>query len=337
MSKILVTGGMGYIGSHTVVNLIENNYEVIIIDNLSRSGIETLDGIEKTTGIRPVFHQVDLRDKDALERIFEKENNISGVIHFAAFKYVDESVEEPLLYYRNNVVGQLNLLELVKKFKIQNFVFSSSCSVYGNIDTLPVSETTTLNPPQSPYASTKVIGEMLLEEAKLELNIRILSLRYFNPVGAHIDGHIGESPTITPNNVVPRITGVAKGKFEKIMVFGHELPTRDGSCVRDYIHVMDLAEAHTLAIQNLESRTDIHTHDIVNLGSGEGVTVLELIDAFERSTGVSVKKELAPPRLGDVIAVYSDNRKAKELLNWSPKRSIEDMMVSAWNWDKKLP
>ena len=337
MSKILVTGGMGYIGSHTVVNLIANNYEVIIIDNLSRSGIETLDGIEKTTGIRPVFHQVDLCEKDALELIFEKEKNISGVIHFAAFKYVDESVEEPLLYYRNNVVGQLNLLELVKKFKIQNFVFSSSCSVYGNIENLPVSETTTLNPPQSPYASTKVIGEMLLEEAKLELDIRILSLRYFNPVGAHKDGFIGESPAIIPNNIVPRITGVAKGKFEKIMVFGHELPTRDGSCIRDYIHVMDLAEAHTLAIKNLESRTDIHTHDIVNLGSGEGVTVLELIDAFEKSTGVHIKKELAAPRLGDVIAVYSDNRKAKQLLNWSPKRSIEDMMVSAWNWDKRLP
>lgn len=335
MKKVLVTGGTGYIGSHTVVDLLENEYNVVIVDNLSRSKEEVIDGIEKTTGKKPSFHKVDLCDKSSLEKVFQEEENIEGVIHFAAYKYVDESVREPLLYYRNNVEGLLNLLELVKKYQIKNFVFSSSCSVYGNIDSLPVSETTKLNPAQSPYASTKVIGEIMIEEVKLEIPANFMSLRYFNPVGAHTAGFIGESPSVIPNNLVPRITGTAIGKFEKLMIFGNQLPTRDGSCIRDYIHVMDVAEAHTAALKYLGKLKTSNTHEIVNVGAGEGVSVLELIAAFEKTTGIMLNKEIAPPREGDVIAVYSDTTKSSQMLNWKTKKTIEDMMVTAWEWEKK--
>ncbi len=335
MSKIIVTGGMGYIGSHTVVDLIENGFNPIIIDDLSRSNDTVLDGIQKITGILPKFYKVNLCDKNALEEVFKQEKNIVGVIHFAAYKYVDESVREPLLYYRNNIDGLLNILEIVKVYNIPNFVFSSSCSVYGNIDTLPVSEITKLNPAQSPYASTKVVGEMILEEVKLEIPSKFISLRYFNPVGAHKSSLIGESPAVIPNNLVPRITGTAIGKYEKLMVFGHQLATRDGSCIRDYIHVMDLAAAHTAAISYLQSSTETHSHEIINIGSGEGVSVLELVDAFEKATGIVIKKELVDPRPGDVVAVYSDNSKANKILKWFPKNTIVDMMTSAWNWELK--
>lgn len=335
MYKILVTGGMGYIGSHTVVNLIENGFEPIIIDDLSRSTDKVLIGIEKITGKKPKLYQVNLCDKSALETIFKSEENIKGIVHFAAFKYVDESVSNPLLYYRNNIGGMINLLELVKEYKIENFVFSSSCSVYGNIEHLPVSESTKLNASQSPYASTKVIGEMMLEEVKLEVSAKFISLRYFNPVGAHMSAEIGEMPTVIPNNIVPRITGTANGKFEKLMVFGYDLPTRDGSCIRDYIHVEDLADAHTAALNFLINQSELHTHEIINLGSGEGVSVLELISNFEKVSGIKVNKELAPPRPGDIIAVYSDNTKANKLLNWYPKKTKEDMMKSAWDWELK--
>ena len=334
MKKVLVTGGTGYIGSHTVVDLLENGYEVIILDNLSRSKKEVIQGIEKTTGKSPKFYQVDLCDQNSLAKVFQEEKNIDGIIHFAAYKYVDESVREPLLYYRNNVEGLLNLLECTKQYHVKNFVFSSSCSVYGNIDSLPVSESTKLNAAQSPYASTKVIGEMMLEEVKLEIPSKFISLRYFNPVGAHTAGFIGENPAVTPSNLVPRITGTAIGKFEKLMIFGHQLPTRDGSCIRDYIHVMDVAEAHTAALQYLSKLQTTNTHEIINVGSGDGVSVLELVAAFEKVTGIEVKKEIAPPREGDVIAVYSDTKKSAELLNWKTKRTIEEMMLTAWNWEK---
>jgi UDP-glucose 4-epimerase len=334
MKKVLVTGGTGYIGSHTVVDLLENSYEVIIIDNLSRSKREVIQGIEKTTGKLPRFYPVDLCDKTALEEVFQKEGTIDGIIHFAAYKYVDESVKEPLIYYRNNVEGLINLLELVKKYQVKNFVFSSSCSVYGNIESLPVSETTKLNAAQSPYASTKVIGEMMLEDVKLEIPANFISLRYFNPVGAHTAGFIGENPSVVPNNLVPRITGTAIGKFEKLMIFGTQLPTRDGSCIRDYIHVMDVAEAHTAALKYLSALPSLHTHEIINIGSGKGVTVLELIAAFEKVTGIQLKKEIASPREGDVIAVYSDTAKSTKLLNWTVEKSIEDMMQTAWNWEE---
>lgn len=334
MKKVLVTGGTGYIGSHTVVDLLENGYDAVIIDNLSRSKIEVIDGIEKTTGIRPAFYAIDLCDNSALEKVFKEEGKIDGIIHFAAYKYVGESVSQPLMYYRNNVEGLLNLLDMVKKHEIKNFVFSSSCSVYGNIDSLPVSETTKLNPAQSPYASTKVVGEMLLEDTKIEIPANFVSLRYFNPVGAHTAGFIGENPAVTPSNLVPRITGTAIGKFDKLMIFGNQLPTRDGSCIRDYIHVMDVAEAHTAALKYLSQLNHLHSHEIINVGSGSGVTVLELITAFEKVTGIEIPKEITAPREGDVIAVYSDTNKSTELLNWKTKKTIEDMMLTAWNWEK---
>jgi UDP-glucose 4-epimerase len=334
MKKVLVTGGTGYIGSHTVVDLLENGYDAVIIDNLSRSKIEVIDGIEKTTGKRPSFYEVDLCDKSALEEVFKLEGQIDGIIHFAAYKYVGESVAQPLMYYRNNVEGLLNLLDMAKLYKVKNFVFSSSCSVYGNIDSLPVSETTKLNPAQSPYASTKVVGEMLLEDAKIEIPANFISLRYFNPVGAHTAGFIGENPAVTPSNLVPRITGTAAGKFEKLMIFGNQLPTRDGSCIRDYIHVMDVAEAHTAALKYLSKLNHLHSHEIINVGSGSGVTVLELIAAFEKVTGIKIPKEITAPREGDVIAVYSDTNKSTKLLNWKTRKTIEDMMLTAWHWEK---
>lgn len=335
MAKIIVTGGMGYIGSHTVVDLIESGYDVVIIDDLSRSSDEVLKGIQQITNQVPRFHPINICDSKLLDEVFQKEGTIDGIIHFAAYKYVDESVKNPLRYYRNNIVGLLNLLEMTEKYHVPNFVFSSSCSVYGNIDSLPVSENTSLNPAMSPYATTKVIGERMLEESKIQIPSRFISLRYFNPVGAHSSGYIGESPAVIPNNLVPRITGTAIGKYPLLKVFGYELPTRDGSCIRDYIHVMDLAGAHTAALKYLQNQTKVHTHDIVNLGSGEGVTVLELITAFEKATGITVSKELTSPREGDVVAVYSDNTKANQLLHWSPKRTIEDMMTSAWVWEQK--
>lgn len=335
MNKIIVTGGMGYIGSHTAVDLILNGFEVVIVDSLATAGDQALDGIEKITGVRPKFYKVDICNESELEEVFEKEGKIDGVIHFAAYKYVDESVREPLKYYENNVSGQIVLLKVVKKYSVDNFVFSSSCSVYGNIDTLPVSESTPKNPAQSPYAQTKVIGEIIIEEVKNEIPTKFISLRYFNPVGAHESTFIGESPTVVPNNLVPRITGTALGKFQKLIVFGYQLPTRDGSCIRDYIHVMDLAEAHTAALKYLQSQAKRHTHEIINLGSGDGVSVLELIAEFEKISGTIVPKELSDPRPGDVVAVYSDNSKAERILGWKPKRTIKDMMITAWNWDKK--
>ena len=311
MPKILVTGGMGYIGSHTVVDLIQNGYDVIIVDDLSRSTDLALEGIYKITNVRPKLFKVNICDVKSLEEVFLSEKNIEGIIHFAAFKYVEESVLKPLLYYRNNLDGLLNILEMTKKFNIPNFVFSSSCSVYGNIDSLPVSESTPLNPTMSPYATTKIIGEKMIEESKEEIGSKFISLRYFNPVGAHMTGHIGESPAVVPSNIVPRITGVAIGRFDKLKIFGHQLPTRDGTCIRDYIHVEDLAAAHTAALKYLQSESKKGIHEIINLGSGEGVSVLELVHAFERSTGIELNKELTEPRDGDVIAVYSGQYKGE--------------------------
>lgn len=334
MGKILVTGGMGYIGSHTVSDLIDKGYETIILDNLKNSDTSVLEGIENTTGVRPLFYEVDIRDYAKMKVVFE-ENVISGVIHFAASKYVDESVEIPLYYMDNNVGGMINLLKLVKEYKVKNFVFSSSCSVYGDIDELPVSEATPLKPSASPYALTKVMGEQMLENMKTEFEANFMSLRYFNPVGAHEKGFLGESPKVVPLNLLPRITGTALGKYDVLKVFGNDLDTRDGSCIRDYIHVVDIAEAHTMALKKMEQMNSFHHHHIVNLGSGNGVTVLELIDAFKKYTGQELKVELCDPRPGDVVAVYADNSYAKELLGWIPRMNIENMMTTSWEWDKK--
>lgn len=333
MKKILVTGGTGYIGSHTAIDLISNGFEVVILDNLSRSEAATIDRIEAITGVRPKFYGIDLCDKSELIAFFEKEKNIDGIIHFAAYKYVDESVKNPILYFRNNNDSLLNLLECLDTFSIKNFVFSSSCSVYGNINQLPVNEDTPLNKAESPYARTKQMGEMMIEDVSINSAAQFISLRYFNPVGAHESAKIGESPSVIPNNLVPRITGTASGKFEKLSVFGTELPTRDGSCIRDYIHVMDLAEAHTAALKLLLEGKSTKKHDIINIGSGNGVSVLEAIQAFEKVSNQKLNVVYAPSREGDVVAIFSDCTKSKEVLNWKAKRSIEEMMLSAWNWE----
>jgi UDP-glucose 4-epimerase len=333
MKKILVTGGTGYIGSHTAIDLIQNGFEVVLLDNLSRSDISTIDRIEAITGKRPSFYEINLCDKEQTRSFFEQEKNIDGIIHFAAYKYVDESVKNPILYFRNNNDSLLNLLEFIEIYQIKNFVFSSSCSVYGNINQLPVNEDTPLNKAESPYARTKQMGEMMIEDVSQISAAQFISLRYFNPVGAHESAKIGESPSVVPNNLVPRITGTASGKFEKLRVFGTDLPTRDGSCIRDYIHVMDLAEAHTAALKVLLEGKSNKKHDIINIGSGNGVSVLEAIAAFEKVSQQKLNVEYAPPREGDVVAIYSDCTKSKEVLNWHAKRSIEDMMLTAWNWE----
>jgi UDP-glucose 4-epimerase len=332
MKKILVTGGTGYIGSHTAIDLISNEFEVIILDNLSRSEATAIDRIEDITGVRPKFYEINLCDKEQTRSFFEQEKNIDGIIHFAAYKYVDESVKNPILYFRNNNDSLLNLLECIDTFSIKNFVFSSSCSVYGNINQLPVNEETPLNKAESPYARTKQMGEMMIEDISQISAAQFISLRYFNPVGAHESAKIGESPSVIPNNLVPRITGTASGKFEKLSVFGTELPTRDGSCIRDYIHVMDLAEGHLAAIEWIESNRGCH---YFNLGSGTSHSVLELVSEFEKVSGKVIPRQVVSRREGDLPNYYAQADKAFRLLNWKTSRSLSDMCESTWRWEKQ--
>jgi UDP-glucose 4-epimerase len=335
--KILVTGGSGYIGSHTIVDLIDNGFEVVCIDNFLRSTPKALAGIKAITGKEVKNYAIDLCDSAAVQKVFAEEKNIQGIIHFAALKTVPESVANPLLYFKNNIESLLNLLEAVQQYQIPYFVFSSSCSVYGNPDTLPVTEATPMKEAESPYARTKQIGEYMLQDfAKANSNIQLVALRYFNPVGAHTSTHIGEFSTEKPENLVPIITQTAIGKRGKMFVHGHDYPTRDGSCVRDYIHVMDIANAHTKAVQYLAEKRNATNYEIFNLGTGEGVTVVEAIKAFEQVSGKTLDYELGPRRAGDVIAVYADNAKAKTLLGWNPKFNINDMMKTAWEWELKL-
>ena len=335
VKRIIVTGGCGYIGSHTVVDLLNHGMEVIIIDDNSRSNESVIQAITEITKKTPIFYKIDLKNKIALNAVFQKEKNIDGIIHFAAYKYVDESVKMPLWYYENNIVSLLNILEKVEEYNIPNFVFSSSCSVYGNISSLPVSEDTILNPCLSPYASTKKMGEEIIEDCSKNNSCKFISLRYFNPVGAHESALIGESPTNIPNNLLPRITGTALGKFDSFKIYGTDYPTRDGTCIRDYIHVMDIAEAHTKALL-FSSNSNFKNYEIINLGSENGITVREMIQAFEKMSGITLNIVEAPRRDGDVIAVYADNNKAKKLLDWQPRRDIQTIMESAWRWDKKM-
>ncbi|MCL4128860.1 UNVERIFIED_CONTAM: hypothetical protein GTU68_007645 [Idotea baltica] len=332
MSKILVTGGAGYIGSHTIVDLLEAGFEVVSIDNYVNSAPATYEKIKRISNIDVRHYDVDLCDLHKLETVFS-ENNFEAIIHFAALKSVGESVEQPLLYYQNNLGGLLNLLQLQAKYDVQNLIFSSSCSVYGNADRLPVTEETPLKEAESPYARTKQIGEEIIQDfLKVNLGHRAVLLRYFNPAGAHVSGLMGESPHNVANNLVPVITETGIGKREQLSVFGSDYPTRDGTCVRDYIHIMDLANAHTRAVKYLsENATNPTT--IINLGSGTGSTVLEAIHSFEKASNASLNYELTDRRPGDVIAVYADYGKAKKLLGWQPKRSIDDIMESAWKWE----
>jgi len=335
MAKILVTGGCGYIGSHTIVDLIENGYDVISVDNNSRSNPNILKGVELITEKRIKNYKVDLCNFDDTFAIFQ-ENDIKGIIHFAAYKSVGESVEQPLMYFENNLNSLVNLLKCVQEFKTPYFVFSSSCTVYGNPDKVPVTETTPPKPATSPYGYTKQMSEQIINEFSKSSDTQSILLRYFNPVGAHPSAIIGEMPVGKPQNLVPAITQTAIGRLKKMYVHGNDYPTRDGSCVRDYIHVCDLAHAHTLAIKYLEEGKNTGLCEVFNLGSGEGITVLEAIHAFEKVSGVKLNYEIGPRRSGDVVAIYANYDLAKKLLGWEPKYSLDEMMTTAWKWEQRL-
>ncbi|PSL22803.1 UDP-glucose 4-epimerase GalE [Chitinophaga ginsengisoli] len=334
--KVLVTGGCGYIGAHTIVDLINNGFDVVSVDSNIRSSTQLLDGIEKITGKKIRNYKVDLCNLEDTHAVFHENRDIVGVIHFAALKTVPESVADPLLYFHNNLASLVNVLKCVKEFNVPNLVFSSSCSVYGNATELPVVEATPLGEAQSPYARTKQMGEQMIQDYSRVNDTQSILLRYFNPVGAHPSALIGELPLGRPDNLVPVITQTAIGKIPKLTVFGHDYDTRDGSCIRDYIHVMDIANAHTRALQYLLDQKNTDNCEVFNLGTGNGVTVLEAIKAFEKISGVKLNYELGPRRPGDVIAIYANNTKAKEALGWEPNIGIEDMMRTAWQWEVAL-
>lgn len=336
MVKILVTGGCGYIGSHTLIDLIENGYDVISVDNNSRSHASMLERVERITGQQIKNYKVDLCNFDDTFAIFQENTDIRGVIHFAAYKAVGESVEQPLMYFENNLYSLINLLKCVQDFEIPWFVFSSSCTVYGMPDTSPVTEATLPKPAESPYGYTKQMGEQIVNEfAKIAVTKCIL-LRYFNPVGAHPSAIIGEMPIGKPQNLFPAITQTAIGKLPGMIVYGDDYPTRDGSCVRDFIHVCDIAHAHTLALDYVAEGKNKSQCEVFNLGSGNGVTVLEAIKAFERVNNVKLNYTIGPRRPGDVISIYANNDLARKALGWQPKYSLDDMVATAWKWEQRL-
>ncbi len=338
MDTIIVTGGAGYIGSHTIIELLENtNLNVISIDNFSNSSAETYERIKTITGKTVKDYNVDLCDLAKVEAIFKAEKNIKGIIHFAAFKSVPESVEVPYKYYHNNINSLLNTLECCKKYNVPNFIFSSSCSVYGNINQLPVKETTPIGKAESPYAYTKQVGEEILKDyTAADSKLKIIALRYFNPVGAHMSGLIGEFPINKPSNLVPVITQTAIGKIKQMTVFGKDYDTRDGSCVRDYIHVTDIAIAHVKAFKQLEAGTSKTNFTIYNLGTGNGVSVLEAIHSFEKVSGKKLNYQIGDKRPGDIGAIYSDTSFSETTLGWKTKFSLDEMMESAWKWELNL-
>ena len=334
--KVLVTGGCGYIGSHTLVDLIHHGFEVLSVDNLLNSYTRVLDGIEQITGKKVTNYEIDLSDAAACRAFFEQHSDIEGVIHFAALKAVGESVELPVAYFKNNLNSLLNVVDCCVKNKIDNFIFSSSCSVYGNAKELPVTENTPFGVAESPYARTKQMGEeMLTDICKRYKSFNSIILRYFNPAGAHESNKIGEDPKKVGLNLVPVIVETAIGAREKTMVHGTDYNTRDGSCIRDYIHIMDLANAHTKSLEYLFNKNNTNNCEVYNLGIGEGVSVLEAIHAFEAVTGLKLNYEKGPRRAGDVEAIYSNYKKAADRLGWKPQFNINDIMRTAWEWEQK--
>ncbi len=333
--KILVTGGAGYIGSHTVVELIQAGYEPVIIDDFSRSDRTLVDGIEKITKQKPNVQEGDCNDKNFLQKVFKTQGPFSAVMHFAAFKSVGESVSEPLIYYKNNIGSLLTLLEVMKEFHVRDLIFSSSCTVYGQPDHIPVNEGAPFKRAESPYGATKQVCERILEDI-FSTGFRIVSLRYFNPIGAHPSALMGELPIGTPNNLAPYITQTAAGKRSKLTVFGNDYNTPDGSCVRDFIHVVDLADAHVKAMEYLTKLSQENTLRIFNLGTGIGVSVLELIEQFKQVTGVDVPYIIGPRRSGDIEKVYADTTKVNTELGWKTKYTSEESLLHAWEWEKKL-
>lgn len=336
-TKILVTGGTGYIGSHTTVELQNAGFEVVIIDNLSNSNIEVLDGIEKITKIRPSFVKGDVTDINTLEQLFESHSDIKGIINFAASKAVGESVEKPLLYYRNNLVSLINLLELMPKYGVKGIVFSSSCTVYGEPDNNPIDETAPIKVATSPYGNTKQISEEIITDyINSGIDIKSIILRYFNPVGAHPSAHIGELPNGVPNNLIPFLTQTAIGIRKELTVFGNDYNTPDGSCIRDFIDVVDLAKAHVVAMKRMLEKEDTNPIEIFNLGTGKGLSVLQLIDSFQRSTGVIVPHKIGERRSGDIEQIWAEPAKANKILGWKADTPIEETMRNAWAWQCRL-
>ena len=333
--NILVTGGTGFIGSHTAVELLLKGFNVFVMDNLNNSRIEVVDAIEKITGKKISFHQLDCCDYNALNSFFS-ENKIDAIIHFAALKAVGESVADPLKYYRNNLISLINLLDACVKFEIKNFVFSSSCTVYGEPDYLPIDEKAPVKKAESPYGNTKKIAEDILTDTAKATGIKIISLRYFNPVGAHPSALIGEYPLGKPANLMPVITQTAIGKLKKLSVYGTDYPTRDGSNIRDYIHVVDLGQAHVIAVERLFGGKSKSGFEVFNLGTGTGISVLEMINAFENYTGVKLNYELAPRRPGDVVQVWADTSYANQELGWKAKLDLKAMVTDAWRWEQQL-
>lgn len=337
MNKILVTGGAGYIGSHTIVDLIEHGFDVISIDNFSNSQEQVFDSIKNISNKTVINYNIDLKDARATKKVFEEHKDIKGVIHFAAFKAVGESVEKPLMYYANNMNSLINILNCVQEFNVPHFVFSSSCTVYGNPDESCVTEQTPQKTAESPYGLTKQFGEQMIQDfLKAHPKHQAILLRYFNPVGAHPSTQIGELPLGKPMNLVPVITQTAIGKLSKMFVHGNDYPTRDGSCVRDFIHVCDIARAHTLALEYLINQKNNSNCEVYNLGTGNGVTVLEAIKSFETVNHQKLNYEIGPRRAGDVIAIYANNNLAVEKLGWEIKYDINDMMRTAWEWELSL-
>lgn len=337
MARILVTGGTGYIGSHTVVELMEAGLDVVIIDNLENSKIEVLDGIAEITGTAPPFEKVDLRDRAATFSVFDKYSDIEAVIHFAAYKAVGESVEKPLTYYKNNLLSLINLLEAMKEHEVEGIVFSSSCTVYGQPEEIPVTEDAPIQVATSPYGNTKQICEEILrDEVATGSGTRVIALRYFNPVGAHPSAKIGELPLGVPANLVPFITQTVIGIREQLRVFGDDYNTPDGSAIRDYINVVDLARAHVVAIQRLIGKRQLKSLEVFNLGTGTGLSVLEVIKAFEKATGEKVNYKVVGRREGDIEQVYADTRFANEVLGWKAEADIDDTLRSAWLWEQNI-
>ena len=335
---ILVTGGTGFIGSHTTVELINAGYKVVIVDNLSNSQADVIDGIEKITGVRPAFEKMDCCDLDGMNKVFAKYPDIEGIIHFAASKAVGESVEKPLLYYRNNIVSLVNLLELMPKYGVKGIIFSSSCTVYGQPDpeNLPVTEDAPVKPAESPYGNTKQVNEEIIRDfINSGADIKAILLRYFNPIGSHPSAIIGEMPNGVPMNLIPYVTQTAMGIREQLKVFGNDYDTPDGTCIRDYIYVVDLAKAHVKAMQRVLD-TDSDKLEVFNVGTGKGVSTKEIVDAFEKSTGVKLNWTFAPRRPGDIEKVWANPEKANNVLGWKAETSLEDTLKSAWNWQVKL-
>jgi len=336
-TKILVTGGTGYIGSHTAVELIEDGYDVVIIDNLFNSEAEVIDRIYQITGIKPAFSVFDICDTEKLNLFFQDQTEIAGIIHFAAYKAVGESVNKPLEYYRNNLLSLINLLEAMKRYGIPHFVFSSSCTVYGQPEKLPVSEAAPIQPAVSPYGNTKQVGEEIIRDtAAADEKIKAISLRYFNPIGAHPSALIGELPMGVPENLVPFITQTAYGLREELKVFGNDYDTPDGSCIRDYLHVVDLAKAHVTAVKRLIENKNKSNYEVYNLGTGKGVSVLEAIRSFERVTGIKLKYKITGRRAGDIEKIWADPSLANRELGWRAVSSLDESMRTAWEWEKYI-